>query len=185
MPDISRITLPSGITYNIKDSVARASISGGIQLKGTTTTVLTDESTTNPIRIDGELYTAVSQDAVFYGKKEFIFDGTKWHEFGDMSGLGDLAVKDNASGDFTPSGSISAANGSDSDYTFKSVTGTAASCTFPSLATSRDDDTLVLTWTNGHFTSNVPTKLLLPGSAIAASNIKMSFTGEQDAITVS
>ena len=25
--------------------------------------------------------------AVFYGKKEFVFDGTKWHEFGDLTGL--------------------------------------------------------------------------------------------------
>ena len=98
MADISKITLPSGTTYNIKDEVARQIASGGIQLKGVTTTALTDEATTNPIQINGESYTAVSQDAVFYGKKEFVFDGTKWHEFGDMSGLGALAYKDSASG---------------------------------------------------------------------------------------
>ena len=98
MADISKITLPSGTTYNIKDEVARQIASGGIQLKGVTTTALTDEATTNPIQINGESYTAVSQDAVFYGKKEFVFDGTKWHEFGDMSGLGALAYKDRANG---------------------------------------------------------------------------------------
>ena len=108
MAEISQITLPSGTTYDLKDTVARQAAAGGIQLKGTTTTPLTDEATTNPIIIDGESYTAVNQDAVFYGKQEFVFDGTKWHEFGDMSGLGDLAMKDSASGSFTPTGTVSA-----------------------------------------------------------------------------
>lgn len=108
MADISQITLPSGTTYNIKDTVARQAASGGIHLVGTTTTALVDESTTNPIEVNGSSYTAQNQDAVFYGKKEFVFDGTMWHEFGDMSGLGDLAMKDSASGSFTPQGSVSA-----------------------------------------------------------------------------
>lgn len=108
MAEISQITLPSGTTYDLKDTVARQAAAGGIQLKGTTTTALTDESTTNPITINGESYTAVNQDAVFYGKKEFVFDGTMWHEFGDMSGLGELATKDSASGSFTPAGTVSA-----------------------------------------------------------------------------
>ena len=108
MADIKQITLPSGTTYDIKDAVARQAATGGIHLVGTTTTALTDEATTNPITVNGESYTAVNQDAVFYGKKEFVFDGTMWHEFGDMSGLGDLALKDSASGSFTPAGSVSA-----------------------------------------------------------------------------
>lgn len=108
MADISQITLPSGTTYNLKDTVARQQATGGITLRGVTTTALVDEATTNPIVIDGQSYTAENQDAVFYGKKEFVFDGTKWHEFGDMSGLGDLATKDSASGNFTPAGTVSA-----------------------------------------------------------------------------
>jgi len=44
---------------------------------------------------------------VFYAKKEFVFDGTKWHEFGDMSGLGALALKDTASATYTPAGTVS------------------------------------------------------------------------------
>lgn len=110
MPEISKITLPSGTTYDIKDATARATASGGIQLKGTTTTALTDEATTNPITINGSSYTAKANDAVFYGKKEFVFDGTKWHEFGDMSGLGSLATKNSASGSFTPQGSNAASS---------------------------------------------------------------------------
>lgn len=60
---------------------------GGIVLVGETTTVLTDEATTNPITVDGQSYTAQPNDAVIYGSKEFLFDGAKWHEFGDLSGL--------------------------------------------------------------------------------------------------
>ena len=107
MAEISKITLPSGTTYDIKDTVARNLAGGGIQLKGATTTPLTDEATTNPITINGASYTAVNQDAVFYGKKEFVFDGTMWHEFGDMSGLGDLAYKDSVSATYTPAGTVS------------------------------------------------------------------------------
>lgn len=60
---------------------------GGIILVGETTTALIDEATTNPIIINGQSYTAKPNDAVIYGKKEFLFDGAKWHEFGDLSGL--------------------------------------------------------------------------------------------------
>lgn len=60
---------------------------GGIILVGETTTQLVDEATTNPITVDGESYTAQPNDAVIYGSKEFLFDGTKWHEFGDLTGL--------------------------------------------------------------------------------------------------
>ncbi len=61
--------------------------SGGIVLVGETTTQLVDNATTNPITVDGQSYTAQPNDAVIYGNKEFLFDGTKWHEFGDLSGL--------------------------------------------------------------------------------------------------
>lgn len=60
---------------------------GGIILVGETTTQLVDNATTNPIAVDGQSYTAQPNDAVIYGSKEFLFDGTKWHEFGDLSGL--------------------------------------------------------------------------------------------------
>ena len=104
---ISTVKLPSGNIYEIKDAVARQTMGGAIKIKGTTTTALTDESTTNPITIDDKSYTAVANDAVFYNKKEFVFDGTKWHEFGDMSGLGDLAYADTASYTYTPGGEVS------------------------------------------------------------------------------
>ena len=62
-------------------------VTKGVSLIGETSTALTDNATTNPITVNGESYTAQPNDAVIYGHKEFLFDGTKWHEFGDLSGL--------------------------------------------------------------------------------------------------
>ena len=108
MAEISKITLPSGTTYDIKDTTARQMASGVIHLvPGVNETPLTDGSTINPITIDGELYTAKSGDAVFYESKEYVYDGEIWHEFGDLTGLKALAYKDSAQGNYTPSGSIS------------------------------------------------------------------------------
>jgi len=109
MADISKLTLPSGTTYNIKDAKARediasieAAIAGGVSFIGETTTAISDGSTTNPIVINGNNHTAISGNLVVYGKKEFVFDGTKWIEFGDLGSLKALAFKDSASGSFTP-----------------------------------------------------------------------------------
>ena len=41
-----------------------------------------------------------------YGK-EFIYDGTKWIEMGDLNALGDMAWVDMASADYTPAGTVS------------------------------------------------------------------------------
>jgi hypothetical protein len=67
-----------------------------------------DNSEVNPIVVNGESYTATANNAVFFGNKEYVFDGEKWHEFGDITGLGDLASKNFASTVYTPSGTISA-----------------------------------------------------------------------------
>ena len=93
MADLSKLTF-NGTTYDIKDAVARATMAGAIVILGSTSTELVDGATTNPITVDGESVTAVANNAVFYGNKEFVFDGTNWHEFGDMTGLGDLAQHD-------------------------------------------------------------------------------------------
>lgn len=129
MADISKITLGS-TTYNIKDAVARAVTAGAIVLRGETSTALADMATTNPITINGDSYTAIANDAVFYDHKEFVFDGTNWHEFGDMTGLGDLAeydtvsVSTNATTDAATT--VSAAESGDATYTpAGTISGTA------------------------------------------------------------
>ena len=110
MADISKITLPSGSTYNLKDQGARDlidALESYSSYLGVTTTAITDGATTNPITIGGESVTAKKGSIVNYGSKEFIFNGTAWQEFGDLSALGALAYKDSASGTFTPAGTVS------------------------------------------------------------------------------
>lgn len=110
MANISQIKLPDGTTYDIKDSNARdriAALEAFTTYLGVTTTALTDGATTNPVTINGASVTAESGNIVLYGNKEFIFDGTHWNEFGDLSALGDLAYKNTASGSFKPSGTVS------------------------------------------------------------------------------
>lgn len=116
MADISKVTIPNAsgqgsTTYDIKDATAReqiAAITGGYtKYLGVTTTALTDGSSTNPVTINGSSVTASNGDIVTYQNKEFIFNGTVWQEFGDLSGLGLLAFANTASGSFTPQGSVS------------------------------------------------------------------------------
>ena len=113
-PTISKITLPSGTTYDIKDAKARSdiasieqAIAGGVTFMGETTTPLTDGSTTSTIVINGNNVTAVKGYLVVYSGAEFVYDGTKWIELGDLSALGNMAWVDTASSSYTPAGSVS------------------------------------------------------------------------------
>lgn len=110
MADIKKIQLPGvAEAYDIVDAGARELISELQQYTdylGVTTTALSDGATTNPITIEGESVTAVKGNIVNYGSKEFIFNGTVWQEFGDLSGLGALAFEDTAVGSYTPAGTM-------------------------------------------------------------------------------
>lgn len=112
MPDtkyVSNLTATDGQTYAIKDAEARdliAALEAYTDYLGVTSTEITDGSTTNPITIDGDQITAKKGNIVNYQLKEFIFNGTAWQEFGDLSGLGSLAFKNSASASYTPAGSV-------------------------------------------------------------------------------
>lgn len=279
MPDISKITLPSGTTYDIKDAVAREMASAGV-----TFTISTDASNTpkdvewykGSTKITGTMVASASTKGIFYlvpasnqsGKDVYaeyitVLDGATyvWERVGttdiDLSDLGDLAYKDSASGNFTPAGDVSqptfsgnnltstgsfTPDGTVSKPTFtgtegsvnvsgtpsgsigvgsgaanytpggrvsaptinvtpntatKYVAGSAtgggtvtagspASCTLPVLSTSVSDETLVINWTNGSFTPNTPTDVVLPSftSQTIVSGIESatasepSFTGD-------
>ena len=127
MPELSRITLPSGTTYDIKDATARAAIAGGTSFLGITTTALTDGSTVSTITISGESVSAVNGGIAIYNSKEFIYAGTdsSWHEIGDTTNLGDLAYKDTASASYTPAGGVSKPTFTGTEGNL-SVTGTPA-----------------------------------------------------------
>ena len=125
MADISKITLLNGTTYNIKDATARAdieeirtAIAGGVTFMGETSTALVDGSTTTQIVINGNTITAAKGYLVVYSSKEFVFDGSKWIEMGDLSLIGDLGWKDSASGTYTPAGTVSQPSFTGSSTTF-------------------------------------------------------------------
>ena len=112
MAEISKITLPSGTTYDIKDATARANISalsGALTFLGTTTTALTDGAATSPITIGGSSVTPKAGNVVIYGNSEFVWSAaeSKWREFGSTGSLKALAFKDSASGSYTPAGNVS------------------------------------------------------------------------------
>ncbi len=81
MPDISKITLPSGNTYDIKDAAAReaiASLSGGSYFLGVSETPIIDQSTTSPIYVNGEYVYPVNGNMAIYGSKEFVWSTTQY-----------------------------------------------------------------------------------------------------------
>ena len=111
----------------IKDSEARSLInslsnivSGALVVCGETTTDLASNPTATPVIVKnavtirgvdyeaGASYVPVSGDVFFYNSKEFVYDGTNWIEFGDITGLGALAYVDQVSASYTPAGSVSA-----------------------------------------------------------------------------
>lgn len=122
MADISKITLPSGSSYDLKDAAARQDIeslqttvnqlsSSKIYI-GESQTAITDGQTIAEITVkkDGETSTVIPTAGQFvtYGKKEFVVgEDSTWHEFGDASGLGKLAYKNSATGNYTPAGTVS------------------------------------------------------------------------------
>lgn len=174
MPDISELKLPSGTVYQIKDTQAR-SAKGWI---GITTTALTDGATTNPITINGQSVTAVAGNITSYDEQEYIFNGTVWQEFGDLSDLGTLAYKDSASGSYTPQGSVAAPDitVTPTTDTIKPVTDVGSMPTF-----TVSGETLIIG------AGAVPTlgadKAFMTGASATAS--APAFTGTTGTVTVS
>ena len=119
---VSNITVPNAAgtayeTYDLKDAWARETIvndilpvlEGGMHYVGVTTSAVTDGSTTNPVNIVGKTdpVTVTSGDIVTKGNAEFVWDGSAWREFGDMSALGDFAYVDVGHTTVTPHGTVS------------------------------------------------------------------------------
>lgn len=116
-PVLSKIKTSNNTEYYVKDSEARTAIenletqiSGGVHSIGVTTTALTDGSTTNPIQIGGNSYTAVNGDLVSYDGKEFLWTTATtpacWQELGSTGSLKAFAYVDKGTATITPSVSV-------------------------------------------------------------------------------
>lgn len=154
MADLDKVTLPSGSTYNLKDTQARQDIEtlkatavGAVHYLGVTTTALSDGSETNPITIGESTVTAKNGDFVIYGKLELVFSSSdnKWHEYGSTGSLKALAFKDSATGKITPAGSVS-------QPTFTGNAGNVSVTGTPSGSVSQPSFTGASTTSTGSFT---------------------------------
>lgn len=160
---ISKVKATDGSTYMIKDSHvwgnnnpetwvnnhSTQSLADVVEnlytysdFLGVTTSAVTDGSTNAQVVINNSTVTAQKGNIVLKDSKEFIWNGSSWSEFGDLSAitsqLGDLAYKDNASTTYKPAGTVSqpSFNGTAATITAKgtpagtvskpSFTGTAA-----------------------------------------------------------
>lgn len=191
MADISKITLPTGSTYNLKDQQARndiaaiqGAISGGVTFMGETSTALTDGSTATSIVVNSATITAVKGYLVVYNSKEFVFDGTKWIELGDLSLIGDLGWKDSASATYTPAGTVAAPTISvetaGSTTTVNSITEVG---TLPTLTTTVANETLTIGFDQGTLPTKGANQTVKTGDA-AYQATAPTFTGTQTTITV-
>ena len=190
-PKISKITLPSGTTYDIKDADAQSKISNimntltsALKYVGVTTTELFDGSTSGTITINGDSHTAAAGDVAIYGDKEFIFNGSTWNEFGDIGSLRALAFKDSASALYTPAGSVSAPTISvDSAGSTTTVNSIEAVGTLPVLTTTVTDENLTISFSQGTLPTKGANTTVKTGDASYTAS-QPTFTGTQATIEV-
>lgn len=183
MADISKITLPSGTTYDIKDTVARMNQSGAMHYLGKTSTTLVDGSTTATITIDGETITLGASDAgavVISGEQEYVWNGTKWQEFGSTGSLKGLAFKDSASGSFTPHGTVSAPTVTLATTTVNSITSVG---TLPELSMTVSNETLTIGFSQGTLPAKSGDTTVATGTVSSVTT--PTFTGTAETVTVS
>lgn len=118
---LSKITLPgtNGSTiYYLKDTWAREQLESLTSYTKYLGVVIDNEnnifdgSTEQTVKIGEKLIDAEQGNIIVKGSKEFIWNGTQWQEFGDLSALqsalGELAYVDSASAIYTPEGTIAA-----------------------------------------------------------------------------
>lgn len=186
MADISKIKLPSGTEYNLKDASARADIqsissqiealTGGdaIVFAGISSAELTDGGTESAV-IDGEPVAAEIGQLFFYGTQEFIYGpDNKWHALGSLDSLGALAYKNSASGTVTPTGTVSQPTFTGSSLT-STGTFTPSGSVSVSAATTSNATATVSPAGSGDSTYT-------PAGSVSAPTISVSSAGSTQAV---
>ena len=182
---ISQITVPvdvsgtiTNVTYDIKDAEARARIAElgqALYWIGVTTTALTEGDTTNPITVNNEQVTANVGGIASYNGTEFAWNGSAWQVLGPGN-LGTLAYQNSASGSYTPAGSVTVDNGTDSTDTVNGITAVGS---LPSF--SYDSTNEALTFNAGALPTQGAAKTFVTASGTRTA----TFSGTADTVTVS
>lgn len=171
MADISKIKLPSGTEYNIKDAEARSQIqalTGGdaVVFIGVSTTAITDGGTETPT-VDGNLITPATGQLFFYGTQELIWgNDSKWHALGSLDTLGALAYKN--SGTYTKVQSITVTTKTSTNKTAAVSAGEGETTYTPAGSMSG------IAWTGS---STTLTGKFTPNGTVATSNKTFAVTG--------
>ena len=152
---MSKITLPVNINneivnveFTIKDAEARQMITdlgNALYWIGVTTTALSEGATTNPISVGGQDVTAKLGGLASYNGMEYAWNGSAWQGMGP-SNLGAFAYANTGSGSYTPAGSVSITQGTDSTDT---VTGVTANGTLPQAYFTQSGETLTFNFNAG------------------------------------
>lgn len=157
MADISKITLPSGTTYNIKDETARDAIAGltsfeyvictdasntpqGVSWKSGNTTITGTLAPASGTK--GKIYLVPSQNGTkdIYDEYMTIGSGSSfvWEMFGNtdvhLDDLGELAYKNSASGAYKPEGTVSQPTFTGNKLTSTGKVVTAGTITTPTFS---------------------------------------------------
>lgn len=166
-----KVKLLDGSIAEVRDSVAREAIRGGTYFLGVTTTALTDGATATQIVIGEQTVDVANGNMVVYGNKEFVYAtaDNKWHELGDVTNLGAMALADTATAVYTPAGTVSApditvtpttANIKELDVDGSVTAGTANVPTAVAVTPGTANTPTVVEVTPG--TAGVPTAVTLP-----------------------
>ena len=185
---LSKLTLPvnvsgtvTNVEYTLKDAEARQMIEDlghALYWVGITTTELSDGATTNPITVNSESVTVNLGGLASYDGSEFVWNGYAWQELG-KNNFGALAFKSSASATYTPAGTVSVTEGSDTTTT---VAPFGSAGTLPDAYFTVSGETATFNWsavTLPAAGSDV-TVVTASGTVTAA-----SFTGTEATITVS
>lgn len=203
--------MPDGNIMELKDKVARAAAKGGTHFLGITETEITDGSSVSIVVVEDEEghpmeVTAQNGDMVFSGPREYIYTDTdhKWHEFGDLTNLGALAMKNTAAGMYTPGGSISTPTFTGESVTYTpagivskpnvTVQDTKKAASMPEMAFTYDSEHqhLTLGWSGGGFAGTDPQTgepaLLRSAELVVGVTAELqsspTFTGTQEILSV-
>jgi len=148
---ISKVKLANGVVYEVKDLEARnliSNLSSATHFLGISTT---DPATA--VTVNDEVITPAAGDIVIYGTKEFIYNGSAWAEFGDLSALGNLAYHNIADIVITVNDSAKdSVLGADTTFTNGTSSVTFGSNAGSDFVTGYNNDAVAPSFSEGAFT---------------------------------